>query len=154
MGLRLNIREEAEDVTMKSEEERYVDISKLGPVGAILGRIFVAVLFIVNGIGLIGNFGAVQGMMETMGLPVASVLLVVTIVLQIGGGVLILLGRWQAETALIIAVWLIIATLVFHAPWSATPDTFDEQMIHFLKNIGLLGAMMLLVATDRRNVAR
>lgn len=113
---------------------------------AIAGRVCVALMFVINGIGLIKGFEVVSGQMAGKGMPMAAVLLAATIALLVGGGLLLLLG-WKVQwLAWIFFVWLIPATLIFHAPWNADPSQFQEQFIHFLKNIGLLGALLLLAA--------
>jgi putative oxidoreductase len=49
--------------------------------------------------------------------------------------------------ALLLLLFLIPATYYFHAPWkAATPGEGTQQMIHLLKNLGLLGAMLLIIA--------
>lgn len=113
---------------------------------AIAGRVFVALLFTINGLGLIKGFDFMTGMMASKGLPLPSVLLAASIALQVGGGLLLLFG-WQVQwLGWIFFVWMIPATLLFHAPWSAEPAQFQEQMIHFLKNLGIMGGLLLLAA--------
>lgn len=113
---------------------------------AIAGRVMVAMLFIVNGFGLIQGFAQVSAQLLTKGLPYPEAIVLGTIAFQIGGGLLLFMGWRLTWIALAYFVWLIPATIVFHAPWSAEPSNFVDQMIHFLKNVGLMGAMLLIVA--------
>lgn len=113
---------------------------------AIAGRVLVALMFIVNGIGLIKGFGVVSAQMTEKGVPMASLGLGASIALLVGGGLVLLVG-WKVQwLAWIFFVWMIPATLMFHAPWAVPPEQFQEQLIHFLKNLAILGALLLLVA--------
>ena len=64
-------------------------LQKYGPLAA---RILLAQIFIVSGIGKIGGFAGTAGFMAGAGLPFAPVLLTLTIALELGGGILLVLG--------------------------------------------------------------
>jgi putative oxidoreductase len=113
---------------------------------AIVGRTLVALMFIANGIGVAKGFDVVSAQMSGKGVPMASLALSASIALLLGGGFALLVG-WKVQwLAWIFFVWMIPATLVFHAPWAFPPEQFQEQLIHFLKNLAILGALLLLVA--------
>ncbi len=110
------------------------------------GRILLALLFIVSGGGKITSFSGTAGYMASAGLPVANVLLVLTIAVELGGGLLLVLGwktRWAAAA---LFLFLIPATLVFHAFWAAPAAQAAMQQIHFMKNLAIMGGMLLLAA--------
>ncbi|MDN2701890.1 DoxX family protein [Janthinobacterium sp. SUN100] len=110
-----------------------------------LGRAALGVLFFVSGLLKIGAFTGVAGYMASQGLPIANVLLVGVIALEVGGGLLLITG-WQARwAALALALFLIPTTVIFHAFWSADAAHFQDQLTNFLKNLSIFGGMLLLV---------
>ena len=124
--------------------------SVLGPsvadAAALVGRILLAVLFIKSGWGKIGGFDATAAMMASKGLPMASVLLVVTIALELGGGLALVIGYQARWVALGLALWLIPVTLVFHNFWAVPADQVQNQSINFYKNLSILGGMLMVFA--------
>ena len=85
-----------------------------------------------------------------MGLPQDSALvnamLVATIAIELGGGVLLLLG-WQARwAATAILLWMIPVTLMFHAYWGLPADQMQMQMIQFQKNLAIMGGLLYIIA--------
>lgn len=112
-------------------------IAKFGP---LVGRIMLALLFILAGWDKIPGFEGTAAYMAAKGLPMVEVLLVLTIIIELGGGLLILLG-WQARwAALIIFLFLIPVTVIFHPFW-ADPGEFNV----FFKNLAIMGGMLYIV---------
>ena len=85
---------------------------------AVVGRVLLALIFIVSGYGKIAGFAHTAGLMASKGLPAADLLLVATIVIELGGGAMILLGWKALWAALVIFLWLIPVTLLFHDFWA------------------------------------
>jgi len=113
---------------------------------ALVGRILLAVIFIKSGWGKIGGFEQTAGMMATKGLPFPEVLLVVTILVEIGAGLLLAIGYKARWAALAFAIWLIPVTLVFHKFWGIPADQVQMQSINFYKNVAILGGMLMVFA--------
>jgi putative oxidoreductase len=107
-------------------------------VGDLVGRILIAALFLMAGIGKLGDgYAGTQGYMEAMGVP--GMLLPLVIALEIGGAVLILAGFWTRTTALTLAAFSIVGALLFHA------DSSDQiQQIMLLKNFAIAGGFLFL----------
>lgn len=113
---------------------------------ALLGRILLAVIFIKAGWGKIGGWEGTAGYMASKGLPLVPVLLAGTILIELGGGLMLALG-WQARwAALAIFLWLIPVTFIFHAFWGIDAAQVQNQMNHFLKNVSIMGAMLMVFA--------
>ena len=111
----------------------------------LAGRILLALLFLQSGWDKIFNFQKVIGMMTKNGLPFAEVLLVVSIIFVVGGGLMILLG-WHARwAALVLFLWMIPVTLVFHAFWTYPPEQLFNQTNHFLKNLVVIGYLLHII---------
>jgi putative oxidoreductase len=113
---------------------------------ALVGRILLAALFVVSGIGKIAGFAGTAGYIASKGLPVAELLTAATIVVELGGGLAILAG-WKARwAALLLAGFTIVASVLFHNFWAAPPAEAMNQQIHFMKNLSIVGGMLLLFA--------
>ena len=114
--------------------------------GPVVGRILIAPLFLLSGFHKITEFSAVAGMMAKSGMPFAEILLVGSILLELGGGLMVLLG-WHARWgALLLAVFTISATLMFHNFWAVDAAQYRGQLNHFMKNLAILGALVYIMA--------
>ena len=112
---------------------------------ALVGRILLATIFVLSGFNKIGGFDGTVGYMASAGLPFASFLLVLTIAMELGGGLLLIVG-WQTRwVALAFFQFLIPVTLVFHTA-SHNPAEAQSQMINLLKNISIMGGMLQVFA--------
>ncbi|HSD61912.1 MAG TPA: DoxX family protein [Burkholderiales bacterium] len=114
--------------------------------GPPAGRILLALIFVIAGYGKIGSFSGTAAYMASQGLPMSKVLLAITIAIELGGGLMILLG-WKARwAALAIFLFIIPTTLMFHQFWAADAAQVQNQMNHFLKNLAIMGGMLYIVA--------
>lgn len=104
----------------------------------LVARVFLSVIFLRSGIGKILGFAATAQMMADTGLPIPEVLLVGTIVFQLLGGLSVLLGYKVRIGTILLILFLIPATLVFHNPGN------PEQINAFLKNISLIGGLLMV----------
>lgn len=114
-------------------------------IAPLIGRILVAAIFLWSGIGKISGFAGTAGYMASKGLPMAEVLLVITIIVEIGAALMIIVGYKARLGALALLLWMIPVTLIFHAFWAVPADQVQMQMINFFKNLGLMGAMLLII---------
>ena len=113
---------------------------------ALVGRVLLAALFVISGYGKIGGFAATAAAMAGKGLPAVEVLLALTILVELGGGLALVIGwktRWVAAAVL---AFTVVATLVFHNFWAVPPEQVMMQRTHFLKNLSIIGGLALLVA--------
>jgi putative oxidoreductase len=113
---------------------------------ALVARILLAAIFIISGFLKIGGFAGTAGYMASKGLPMPQVLLVLTIALELGGGILIAIGFKARWVALLFFLWLIPTTLIFHPFWGIDAAQVQNQMNNFLKNVSIMGGMLLLFA--------
>ena len=110
------------------------------------GRIFLALIFVVSGIGKITGYAGTAVYMASKGLPMVDVLLPLTIAVELGGGLLLALG-WKARwAAAALFLFLIPTTLIFHQFWGIDPKLVPMQKIHFLKNVAIMGGMLMVLA--------
>lgn len=113
---------------------------------ALVGRILVALIFVISGAMKIGGFAGVAGYIGSKGLPMPEVLAALTIALELGGGILLVIGWKTRVVALLFFLWLIPTTLVFHKFWGIDAAQVQNQFNNFMKNVSIMGAMWLLMA--------
>ena len=120
-----------------------VRIKRYGP---LLARVLIAQLFIVAGFGKLMGFAKTAAFMANKGLPMPEVLLVATIALELGGGILLVAG-WKARwVGAALFVFTLIATLVFHPFWAVEPQLAKDELNNFMKNLAIMGAMLYVAA--------
>ena len=109
------------------------DFTELG------GRVLLATLFLVAGLGKIGSYAATAGYMTAVGLPGA--LLPAVIAAEVLGAIVIIVGWRTRVTAFLLAGFTLVSALIFHN------DFADQvQSVMFLKNVSIAGGFLLLVA--------
>jgi putative oxidoreductase len=109
--------------------------------GPLVGRIFLAGVFIVGGFHKITGFEGTAQYMAGKGLPMVPFLLVLSTIIELGGAALLVLG-WHARwAALVIFLFVIPVTLVFHPFW-----TDANQLWVFWKNVAIMGGMLYIMA--------
>ncbi|MEP6925450.1 MAG: DoxX family protein [Pyrinomonadaceae bacterium] len=111
-----------------------------------LSRFLVALIFIMSGTGKIFGFAGTAGMMGKIGFPVPEFFLICAIFIEIVGGLMLLLGFKTRIGALMLIIFLITATVIFHASGIGDPVKGQDQMIQTLKNIAILGALVKFLA--------
>ena len=108
-------------------------------LAAPVGRVLLALMFLLAGLNKVSGYSGTQGFMESMGLPGA--LLPLVILLEVAGGILLMLGWHTRVTAFLMAGFTILATLIFH---SNVGD--PTQMLFFMKNLSIAGGLLLVVS--------
>jgi putative oxidoreductase len=126
-------------VSNRQIEEITMNQSILTAATQMTGRVLMSAIFIMAGISKLSSYAATQDYMESMGVP--GILLPLVILLELGGGLAVLLG-WQTRiSAFLLAGFCIVSALIFHAD-------FGDQMqsILFMKNMAMAGGLLFLVA--------
>ncbi len=96
----------------------------------------------------IPQFNNVVGYMTKEGVPAANFMLIGAIVFLIVGGLSIVVGYKARIGAALLFTFLVLATYFFHDFWTYPADSQDYQMqmIQFMKNLALMGAMLIIFA--------
>ncbi len=115
-----------------------------GSIVPLLGRILVSVVFILGGIGKITGFSMEEGMVAAKHLPMPAVALGIALVIELVGGLAILLGLFTRFTSWILFLYLIPTTLLFHNFWAQQGMDRIDAMIHFEKNLAIMGGLLFL----------
>src|SRR5262249_21008200 len=103
----------------------------------LLGRILIAVLFVPAGFGKLTGFQGAVGYAESAGMPVPALAIAAAIAIELGGGLLLLVGYKTRWVAAAMALFSVVAALFFHR------DFADQmQMINFQKNLAIAGGLL------------
>ena len=103
----------------------------------LIGRILIGAPFIMSGIGKLTSFTATAGFIASVGLPLAGLGVVIAVLMEAGGGTLLLLGYRTRLVAPLMALFTLATAIFFHHNFAD-----QNQMIHFLKNIMLVGGLL------------
>ena len=112
---------------------------------ALLGRIVLAVIFVVSGFGKLTGFDGTTGYIASKGLPMPQLLAAVSILIELGGGLAVIIGWKTRWAALAFIVFLIVITPIFHNYWAVPQEQMMGQQINFMKNLSMLGGFLLLL---------
>ncbi len=110
----------------------------------LIGRIFISLLFLINGVFKINNYEGTMDWMESFGLP--GILLIPAIILEILGPILIIIGYQTKVVAALLSLFCIATAIIFHNDFSN-----QMQLTAFLKNIALAGGFMFLTVHGVKN---
>jgi len=111
----------------------------------LLGRIFLSLIFVMSGFSKIGGWEQTAGYMASKGMPLVPLFLVAAILIEVLGGLSVLLGLKAKIGAAALIVFLIPASLIFHNFWTLEGMEQQIQMIMFMKNIAIIGGLLLVI---------
>jgi putative oxidoreductase len=120
-----------------------------GKWGLILGRLLMSLIFILSGGGKLMQFAGTASMMAGKSIPLTKLALVLSIFVEIGGGLALLTGFKVRYIAPIMALWLVPVTLVFHNFWAYQGADQQMQIANFLKNVAIMGGLLIAAYADR-----
>ena len=109
--------------------------------GMLIGRILLVLIFLNSGIVKVGNFEGTAQYMASQGMPYTNYFLVGSIFLELLGSLTVIFGCFTRFGALLLLVFLIPTTLIFH-----TNFVDPMQKIHFMKNVSMFGGCFILLA--------
>jgi len=104
------------------------------------GRLLIGGIFLMSGLTKIAAYAGVTAAISTAGLPLAPLGFVIALVVEIGLGLLLVVGYRTRPAALGLAIWCVVTAIFFHR-------NFADQnvMIHFLKNLMIAGGLLQIV---------
>ena len=103
----------------------------------LLGRILIGLPFLMSGLGKLAAYGATTQMISAVGLAPAPLGWLMAVLIEAGGGAMMLLGYRVRWASLVMAVFTLATAVFFHRNFAD-----QNQMIHFLKNVMLAGGLL------------
>lgn len=113
---------------------------------ALVGRILLAWLFVPAGFGKIAGFSGAVGYATSVGLPLPEVGVAVGLLIELVGGLMLLVGFVTRPAAVLLAFFTLVASFFFHAYWSLPADQAMMQQLMFNKNIAISGGLLAFAA--------
>ncbi len=109
----------------------------------LAGRVLFSSLFVIAGLG---HFSSQEiGYAAAQGVPLASIIVPMSGIMAIVGGLSIALGYKAKWGAALVVLFLVPVTITMHDFWSVTdPLAAQDQMAHFMKNVSLLGSALII----------
>ena len=105
----------------------------------LAGRIFLSIIFILSGIMKFTNYAGQVAYAESMGLPMAGIAIIIAGLVEVLGGAAVLTGFKARTGAWLLFLYLIPTTIIFHTEFGD-----QNQVIHFLKNLAIMGGLLVL----------
>ncbi len=112
----------------------------------LIGRTLISVLFLSSGYFKLANWSATAAQMTSSGIPAVSLALPAAVVIELGGGLLLLLGYRARLAATVLGLYLAIVTGTLHNFWAVESLQRQEQAAHLLKNLAILGGLVRLMS--------
>lgn len=113
---------------------------------SLIGRILLAMLFVPAGFSKIGGFAGTASYIASKGVPMAEVAAAAAIGVELGLGLLLLIG-WQTRwAALGIALFTVVITFIFHNFWAVPAEQVMAQQLNFFKNMAIVGGLLTVSA--------
>ena len=113
---------------------------------ALIARLLLAAIFLWSGYGKIGGFDGTVGYITSKNLPMPQVLAAAAVVVELLGAALLVIG-WKARwAALALAIFTLLAAVLFHNYWAVPAAQQGLQQILFMKNLAMTGGLLMVVA--------
>lgn len=112
-----------------------------------VARLLLVALFLPAGIGKITGFEGTVGYIASVGLPMATAGAALAVLVEVAGGLALLLGFQTRLAALVLAGFTLVASYFFHAFWAVPADQAFVTQLLFYKNIAVAGGLLALVAS-------
>ena len=113
---------------------------------SLIGRVLLALLFVPAGFGKITGFAGTAGYIASKGMPLPELAAAAAIGVELGLGLLLLVGFQTRWAALGMALFTLVITFIFHNFWAVPADQVMMQQLNFFKNLAVVGGL-LTVAT-------
>jgi len=114
---------------------------------SLLGRVLLAAIFLASAVmNHIPKFADITNALAAKGIPAPAVANAIAIALMLLGGVSLVIGYKARLGATMLLVFLGLAAYFFHDFWHYQDKAAQEQMIHFMKNVAMMGAMLVIIA--------
>lgn len=122
------------------------DMRRFDRIPPLAARLFLSAIFLVSGIAKATDFSGAAGHMASHGMRAIPLFLVSATIIELGGGLCLLLGLATRGAALALFFYLVPVTVVFHGFWGFGGAERLPQMVHFMKNLAIMGGLLEVFA--------
>lgn len=121
-------------------------VDNFGKYLAALGRVLLALIFVRAGINKLGSIDATAAEMAKGGIPLSNILVYGAILMELGVGLLLMVGLFARCAALALFFYTLVLALIFHAYWAAPAAQARMQASFFFGHLSMMGGMLMVVA--------
>jgi len=113
---------------------------------ALIGRVLLSLIYVWSGYGALTGIEGATKYIAAQGLPILppTVQLVLVIIMEFGGGLLILLGLWHRLGVILLIIHTLLTAVVAHHFWTMAGGARVGNAINFYKNLSLVGGLLFL----------
>ena len=112
----------------------------------VVGRILIALIFVRAGINKIGSIDTTAAQMAKSGIPLSNIMVFGAIMMEVGGGLLLMVGLFARWAALALFFYTLTLALIFHAYWGVPDAQARVQAAFFFGHLSMMGGMLVVVA--------
>ncbi len=112
----------------------------------VVARVLLALMFVLAGFSKFADLAGTAGYIASGGLPIPGVLAFLTAALEVVGGLALIVGFQARIVALVMALFTIVASLLFHNFWAMPADQQFMQQLMFMKNLSIAGGLLMVFA--------
>ncbi len=109
-----------------------------------IGRVLLVLLFLPAGLGKITDIAGTVGYINSVGLPFANLAAVAALLIEILGSLCLLVGYQTRIASMVLAIFTLFATFLFHNYWSAPSEQAFVTQLLFFKNVAVIGGLLIL----------
>ncbi|HLX03830.1 MAG TPA: DoxX family protein [Trinickia sp.] len=113
----------------------------------LVARVLLMVLFVLFGWSKLTGFSGTVGYMATTGAPAPELSAIIAVVMELIVGLALVVGFYTRPLALVLAVYTLGAAFIGHHFWNMTGMVAYDNMIHFYKNVSIIGGLLFLTVT-------
>jgi len=113
---------------------------------SILGRVLLVLIFLLGGIGQLGDVARMTASMQSHGIPYSGIVVWGVLALEVGGGIMLMAGLLARLVALAFAFYTLALALIYHPYWTFAGEAARAQHGDFYQHLAITGGMLLIVA--------
>jgi len=126
------------------------DIGTIDNIAFLIGRVIVGCFFLMNGFNHFAQLNMMTGYAKSKGIPAPALAVGGSGVFLFLGGLSLLLGYHPTIGAVLLVIFLLAVSFSIHNFWKVQdPQAKIGEMTNFLKNMGLLGLLLMTLAIAR-----
>ena len=115
-----------------------------------MGRALLGLYFFIPGLTKITGYAATLNYMLLHNIPLPDILLPLTIIIQVGGGLALMAGFRIGEMAVCLAGLTILINIGVHDFWNTYPELNTQHEVqNFVKNLGIFASLLVLSGAER-----
>lgn len=110
----------------------------------VVARVLLALVFVLAGFSKLGGLDGTAAYIASKGLPMAWALALLTALLEVVAGLALAVGYRARLAALALALFTLLATVLFHNFWAMPADQAQVQQLMFMKNLSIVGGLLMV----------